>query len=211
VSITTGDHTPLGHVLTADAKTVETTPAQPRPFTRHVLKRTVVLPELKVLFLPMPKAGCTSVLWMLSELAGIEPETFARSPTPEVTPALTVHDMNLWRPEHRLIEYSDAERERLLAEDGWFRFSIVRHPATRLWSAWQSKLLLREPRFVEDFGEAPWFPRVPERPADLVEDFRRFVAALGRGEAEDDVHWTVQEELVSQLPLNHVGRVERLS
>jgi hypothetical protein len=196
-------------VLTADTQTVET-PPQPRAFTRHVLKRTVVLPELKVLFLPVPKAGCTSVLWLLSELAGIEPETFARSPMPEVTPALTVHDMNLWRPEHRLIEYSDAEREALLNEDGWFRFSTVRHPATRLWSAWQSKLLLREPRYVDEFGGEPWFPRIPERPSDLVEDFRTFVAAVGRGEAED-VHWTVQDDLVGQLPLNHVGRVERLS
>jgi sulfotransferase famil protein len=201
-------------VLIAEPKTLGA-PAPPRPspprtpFTRHVLKRTVVLPDLKVLFLPMPKAGCTSVLWVLSGLAGIEPDTFARSPMPEVTPALTVHDMNLWRPEHRLIEYSDEERERLLAEDGWFRFSIVRHPATRLWSAWQSKLLLREPRFVDEFGDEPWFPRVPETPADLVEDFRTFVAALGRGEAED-VHWAVQEELVGQLPLDHVGRVERL-
>jgi Sulfotransferase family len=193
-------------VLATDEQILE---APARPFSRHVLQRTVVLPELRVLFLPVPKAGCTSVLWVLSGLAGIPPETFARSPMPEVTPALTVHDMNLWRPEHRLAEYSESERDRLLSEDGWFRFSIVRHPATRLWSAWQSKLLLREPRFVEDFGTEPWFPRIPERPADLVEDFRRFVAAVGRGEAED-VHWAVQDELVAQLPLDHVGRVERL-
>ena len=46
-------------------------------------------------------------------------------------------------------------------QEGWLRFSLVRDPAPRLWSGWQSKLLLREPRFVEDFGDAPWFPRVP--------------------------------------------------
>jgi hypothetical protein len=175
------------------------------PFSRHVLQRTVVLPELRVLFVPVPKAGCTTVLWRLAALAGIEPETFERSALPEVSAALTVHDTSLWPPEHRLASHD----ERVLTEDGWLRFSLVRDPATRLWSAWQSKLLLREPRFVDAFGEAPWFPRVPARPADVVEDFRRFVAAVAGGAAED-VHWAVQDDLVGRVPLTHVGRVERL-
>ena len=179
-------------------------------FAHHVLQRTVVVPELRVLFLPVPKAGCTSVLWLLASLAGLRAERFAQSTLPEVSPALTVHDMSLWEPEHRLADYEPSERARLLAADGWLRFSLVRHPATRLWSAWQSKLMLREPRFVEMFGDRPWFPRVPERPAEMVEDFRRFVAAVGAGAAED-VHWAVQHDLVHQLPLTHVGRVEQLS
>jgi Sulfotransferase family len=176
-------------------------------FTNHVLQRTVVLPELRVLFLPVPKAGCTSMLWLLADLAGIPPERFARSSLAEVTPALTVHDMGLWAP-HRLADFEGEERERVLNEDGWLRFSIVRDPVRRLWSAWQTKLLLREPRFVDTFGDEAWFPRIPERPSDLVEDFRRFVAALPNGSVED-VHWAVQHELVGQLPLTHVGRVER--
>jgi hypothetical protein len=177
-------------------------------FTNHVLQRTVVLPELRVLFLPVPKAGCTSVLWLLADLAGIPAERFARSGQAEVTPALTVHDMGLWAP-HRLVDFEGEQRERVLTEAGWLRFSIVRDPVRRVWSAWQTKLLLREPRFVDAFGDEPWFPRVPERPSDLVEDFRRFVAALPNGSVED-VHWAVQHDLVEQLPLDHVGRVERL-
>lgn len=179
------------------------------PFARHVDQRTVVLPDRRIVFLPVPKAGCTSVLWLLADLAGLGPERFAQSALPEVSPALTVHDMSLWRREHRLVDYEAAERERVLTEDGWLRFSLVRDPATRLWSAWQSKLLLREPRFLETFGSEPWFPRLPRRPADLVEDFRRFVAALAGGDVED-VHWAVQHELTRQLPLAHVGRMEHL-
>ena len=125
------------------------------PFARHVLERTVVLPRQRVLFLPTPKAACTNVLWTLAGLAGLPPDRFDRSPLPEVSPALTVHDMNLWPDELRLIRYEGAERERVLAEDGWLRFSLVRDPAPRLWSGWQSKLLLREPRFAADFGDAP--------------------------------------------------------
>ena len=179
------------------------------PFARHVLERTVVLPAQRVLFLPVPKAACTNVLWTLAALAGIPSDRFDRSPLPEVSPALTVHDMNLWPDEHRLSRYDEAERARLLAEDGWLRFSLVRDPAPRLWSGWQSKLLLREPRFVDDFGDATWFPRVPWLARDIVEDFRAFVTAVAGGEAED-VHWAVQHDLIEQLPLTHVGRVERI-
>ena len=117
--------------------------------------------------------------------------------------------MSLWGEGYRLADYADAERERILTEEGWFRFTLVRHPAPRLWSAWQSKLLLREPRFVVAFGEEPWFPRLPERPDDIVEDFRSFVAALPGGTVED-VHWAVQHDLAGQLPLGHVGRLEHL-
>jgi hypothetical protein len=178
-------------------------------FDRHVLQRTVVLPRQRVLFVPVPKAGCTTVLWRLAALAGLDASTFADSAMPEPTTALTVHDMSRWPPEHRLATYPPAERDRLLEQDGWLRFTLVRDPATRLWSAWQSKLLLREPRFADAFGAAPWFPRIPHEPADLVEDFRRFVRAVVRGEAED-VHWAVQHDLIDGLPLTHVGRVEQL-
>ncbi len=178
-------------------------------FAQHVELRTVVLPELRILYLPIPKAGWTTVLWLLAELAGIPAERFEHSTLPGVSPALTVHDMSLWGPGRRLADYEGEERERVLTEEGWLRFSVVRDPAPRLWSAWQSKLLLREPRFLSDFGEQPWFPRIPRDPMDAVEDFRRFVAAVAAGEAVD-VHWCVQHDLADRLLLDHVGRLESL-
>lgn len=178
-------------------------------FATHVEQRTIVVPDHRILFLPIPKAGCTSVLWLLAELAAVPLKSFTYSDMAEPSPALVVHDMNRWRDENRFSKYEDDERERILTEEGWFRFTVVRNPAERLWSAWQSKLLFREPRFTATFGDEPWFPRVPERPSDLVEDFRRFVGAL-ETDPPHDVHWAVQHELVEQLPLEHVGRVEEL-
>ena len=179
------------------------------PFAAHVQTHTVVLPRHRVLFLPMPKAACTSILWALAELAGMTPDDFENSTLPEPSAALTVHDMNAWAPDHRFAEYEGERRARVLNEDGWLRFTVVRDPWQRLWSGWLTKLLLREPRFVALYGQQPWFPRVPETAAGVVEDFRRFVGALGAGDAED-VHWAVQHDLVAQLPLGHVGRAERL-
>jgi hypothetical protein len=177
------------------------------PFAAHVESHTVVLPQQRILFLPMPKAACTSVLWALAELAGMAPDAFAGSTLPEPSAALTVHDMNAWAPEHRLSEYEGEARRRLFEDEGWLRFTVVRDPWRRLWSGWLSKLLLREPRFVALYGEQPWFPRVPEDPADVVADFRRFVSALDEAR---DVHWALQHELARQLPFNHVGRAERM-
>jgi hypothetical protein len=190
----------------------DTTPdffLQPTRYRDHVLQRTIVLPDVKVLFLPIPKTGCTSVLWLLAHVAGLDPEAFTDSATSEVTSVLSIHDMSVWGPVHQLGRLPEDERERALHEDGWLRFALVRHPATRLWSAWQSKLLLREPRFLVDFGEQPWFPHVPRHPAEVLEDFRRFVAAAG-GDGAEDVHWAVQRELTATLPLNHIGRMEAL-
>jgi hypothetical protein len=50
---------------------------------------------------------------------------------------------------------------------------------------------------------------VPQRPDELVEDFRRFVAALDDPDSHD-VHWCRQTELVDLLPLSHVGRLEAI-
>lgn len=181
----------------------------PTRYVEHLLTRTIVLPQLRLLFLPVPKTGCTSLMWLLAELAGLPADRFAGSLRAEVSPALTVHDMSVWGPAYRLGTLPDAERDRALHEDGWLRFTLVRDPAARLWSAWQSKLLLREPRFVASYGGQPWFPRVPRDPADVVADFRRFVAALG-ADSVTDVHWSVQCELTDALPLNHVGRTESI-
>ena len=178
-------------------------------FPNHIEQRTIVLTEQRVLYLPVPKSGWTTIGWLLAELAGLRSELFEHSILPGVSTSLTIHDMRLWGPGHRLGDYERKERERILSEDGWFRFSVVRDPAPRLWSGWQSKLLLREPRFFEMFGQEPWFPRIPERPEDLVDDFRRFAAAVSAGEAED-VHWAIQSELVDHLPIDHVGRLEKL-
>ncbi|MGH8866821.1 MAG: sulfotransferase family 2 domain-containing protein [Actinomycetes bacterium] len=184
------------------------------PYDRHMERGTVVLREHKVLYVPVPKSGWTSMLWLLAPRAGLTPEQFATSAKPEVTLSMAVHDMTVWLRAGLLLESLDASaREQVLTDDGWFRFAVVRDPATRLWSAWQSKLLMREPYYLRVFGDQPWFPRVPETAEDVLEDFRAFTVALAAHAWADDVtdkHWAPQHMLVERLPLNHVGRVESL-
>jgi hypothetical protein len=173
-----------------------------------------VLPEYRVLFVPVPKSAWTSMLRLLLTPAGLTPDSFLSCEKPEVTLATAIHATYVWRRAGRTLgSVSDDVRDRALTEDGWFRFSVVRDPATRLWSAWQSKLLLREPWFTYTFSDQPWFPRVPHTPDDVLEDFRVFVASVREqawhGKVRDK-HWAPQHLFVDRMPLNHVGHVERI-
>ncbi|MFT4085063.1 MAG: sulfotransferase family 2 domain-containing protein [Nocardioides sp.] len=177
---------------------------------RHSETRIVVLDEIRVAFLPIPKSGCTSMLWTLAGLAGLGPDDFAGSTQAEVTRAMAVHDMTRWSPRHRWHELSAERRAEILGAEDWLRFTIVRDPAARLWSAWQSKALLAEPRFVERFGSAPWFPRGVSDADRLVGAFRTFVAALDTDpeRAPHDAHWGSQTGLLGGFAPTYVGRAE---
>ena len=184
------------------------------PFNRHMERCTIVLRQHRLLFVPVPKSGWTSVLRLLLPAAGLAPEDFQSCEKPEVTLATAIHATYVWRRAGLSLDsLSGEDRQEALTADGWLRFSVVRDPATRLWSAWQSKVLLREPWFTESFGDQPWFPRVPRTPEDVVQDFRLFVAAVREQWRHDEVqdkHWAPQHLIVDRIPLNYVGRVERL-
>ncbi len=177
---------------------------------RHSLTRVVVLDELQVMFLPIPKSGCTSVLWQLADLAGLPREGFSRTRTHEISRSMAIHDMDLWEPAHQWRNHPAGEQSAILASPDWLRFSVARDPAPRLWSAWQSKILLREPRFVARFGSAPWFPGPTPSVDAVVEAFRAFVHALDvhPDKAPHDAHWGPQVDLMAGFDLNFVGRAE---
>ena len=159
---------------------------------------TYVLPRWKVVYVSVSKAACTSIKWLLAELQGEDPERFYRAVNREVTRSLTIHRRRLWQHTPMLHELSDDELAEISPERGWFVFTLVRHPSPRLWSAWQSKLLLRDPRWAAKFGREPWFPRIPSTTEDVIVDFRRFVDAAAAGEADmalRDRHFRPQSQL----------------
>ncbi len=183
--------------------------------TRGTLERGIVIEELRLVYVPVSKAACTSLRWLLADLVGLSPESFEDPAKFRATQGQTIQNVHKWPPEYILQRADPGWLEEVAEAEDWFRFSVVRDPARRLWSAWQSKLLLRQPGFLDAFGGEAWFPAIPSSPDEVIESYERFVAALGR-EDEDrrpsDPHWRLQTDLLGNAApaLNHIGRVEAL-
>jgi hypothetical protein len=139
---------------------------------------TYVMPRWKAVYVSVNKAACTSLKWLVADLQGESAEHFHTSLSREVSRTMTIHRRQLWRHTPMLHELSDDQLAEISPENGWFVFAAVRHPGARMWSAWQSKLLLREPFWVDQFGEEPWFPGIPRTTEDIVSGWLRFAAAM---------------------------------
>ena len=177
---------------------------------------TYVVPAWKVVYVSVPKAACTSLKWLIAGLSGENPDAFGPALRPEVTRATTIHRRAKWLHTPRLHDLSDDQLAEIGTESGWFVFTVVRHPTARLWSAWQSKFLLREPHFVRRFADEPWLPDVPSTTADVATDFRTFVLAraseLGRRVGRDP-HFRPQKRLLTPdvTPYGHVYRTAEIT
>jgi hypothetical protein len=160
---------------------------------------TYVLPGYKTVYVSVPKAACTSLKWLVAELQGEDLERFYRSRSREVARAMTIHRRERFFRTPMLHQLPDEELAAISPGDGWFVFAVVRHPAARIWAGWQSKFLLREPRWMEEFGGESWLPRLPASTDDVRDEFARFVAALAADPEQAvlrDRHFLPQARLV---------------
>lgn len=144
---------------------------------------TFVMPRWQALYVSVNKAACTTLKWLVAEVQEEDLERFHRSLWDEVSRTMTIHQRRLWEKTPMALRMPEEELAAIAPDNGWFVFGVVRHPTARLFSAWQSKLLLREPWWTKRFGDADWFPRVPSSGDDVVEDFTRFARALAAGDA----------------------------
>lgn len=148
---------------------------------------TFLAPERKVAYVAVPKVASTTFEWLMADLAGLDQQRFLPTLTYAPTREQTVHAGSRWPRRLRASRPTPADAEASGVDSSWFVFSAVRDPRERLWSAWQSKLLVRRRRYVDDYGSEPWFPRIPRDASDVIADFARFVEALTVG-ATDLVH-----------------------
>ncbi len=176
----------------------------------YLLRTGYAFDEYRLIYAPVPKAGSTAILSALAVAVGLQPDDLARSRKLEATRSLAVHDGSLWGPSFRLAGRSVDELELILESTEWLRVTVVREPARRLWSAWVSKVLVRDPRFVAMFDE-PSFPAIPNTPRDVLDSFRAFVEVLPTT-SDPDPHWQSQADLaaIGTVDYDHVGRIEEL-
>jgi hypothetical protein len=177
-------------------------------------RRAYVVPDLKVLYISVAKNACTTIKWLVSELAGEDPAQFALGAGPWVSRDEGIHMRSRWQHTPTLGQVPSSLRAEISPDNGWFVFGVVRDPRSRLFSAWQNKFLMRNPAYVQ-WHDEPWYPRVPESPQDIVEDFARFVEVLHRdpqARVADDAHFQPQTPLLAEhvVPYSRIYEIGQL-
>ena len=150
----------------------------------------------KLLYIATPKVACTSLKWWFAHLEGISSDVILSADSAESDPDLVIHDA-LRKVTSGITGLSPSELQIPLISEKYFRFALVRNPYKRVFSAWQSKLLLREPLQGLPFVDCDFYNRQIKCTADIAlafEGFLEHIATL----SEDflDAHWKPQVSLL---------------
>ncbi len=129
------------------------------------------------MYVSVAKNACTALKWMMAHLGGEDAEHFELGLSPYTSRIDAIHDRKQWRKVARLGDLPERVLAELHPDNGWLVFGVVRDPRSRCFSAWQNKLLLRSPHYTRWRSE-PWYPRFPQEPEAIREDFARFVDVL---------------------------------
>ena len=173
------------------------------------------MPRWKAVYVSVNKAACTALKWLVADIQKESREHFHRSLSREVSRTMTIHRRSLWQ-NTPMAKWMTDEELAAISPDDWFVFGVVRHPTARLFSAWQSKILLREPWWwVDEFGDETWFPRVPASGDEVVEDFVRFVRAIAQNPEQrvfQNRHFAPQKGLlaVGTMPYTRIYRTSEI-
>ena len=166
----------------------------------------------KYLYVDTPKAACTTLKQLIADIEGIPDSRFRESLALDSKISMLIHDRLLFN----LPSLSDVVpelAEEALQSQSFFRFCFVRNPFSRLFSAWQSKILLHEPYFLVNFKDArlPEFSRAESWQA-VRQSFQRFVYYVYETDYPkfSDAHWAAQCNLVfsGKIKYDLVGRTE---
>jgi hypothetical protein len=160
-----------------------------------------------MVYIPVTKAACSAQRWMVADLAGEDFERFYRASGAHQSRLMTIHSTRTaWEFVPNLKQVPPELLADISRDNGWFIFTTIRDPWTRLWSAWQSKLLVHHTPYVRDYGEEPWFPRIPTKPNDILDAWQVFVeAAPWRNNAllKQDRHFRNQHASVRPKGINY--------
>ena len=155
-----------------------------------------VIEPAKLLYVKASKSACTTMLWTIIDLAGIDPSTIGFAARPSVMRSQVVHDASI-HPVPTIDKVSRELREEALTSPEWMRLGITRDPYARFYSAWESRILLDNP------GQWQQFPQpalvATEEGLDVTASFRAFAAAMvdDRGIWQSDPHFAQQAHLLA--------------
>jgi hypothetical protein len=172
-----------------------------------------VLDAGKIVYVETPKAACTSLKRFVAAAAGERFEAGSDATAVETNPNVLVHDRSLV-PVPSLTDLAEPDLERILADDGWLRFCVVRNPFGRVYSAWESKVLVGDPARLDRFGPPGEDDVQVGGHLDVRRSFTAFVRRLAEqaGDWFSDLHLRPQNRVVhlDAIPYSRVVRLEQL-
>lgn len=151
----------------------------------------------KLFYVSTPKVACTSLKWWLAELEGYAQALSEFKDSNESDPDLIIHD-SFHKVAPQIAGLGPEALAPALVSEEYFRFAVVRNPYKRIFSAWQSKLLLREPLQSQHYLDNEFFNHPITSLADIRASFEGFLEHLASKEAPNflDLHWTPQADLL---------------
>ncbi|MGA1331716.1 MAG: sulfotransferase family 2 domain-containing protein [Ilumatobacteraceae bacterium] len=168
----------------------------------------LVARNTKVMYLPTPKAACTTIKLMLATAEGTHrPEVADRLAVMHVSRAQTIH-----HPEvhglTRLADLSAREQAAVLTSPDWLRVASLRDPVARAYSAWENRIFMRAHRRTKVIIELAHDVVVDGR-VDLAASFAHFARVLGEhGDTfMTDHHFQPQALLVHPETVNYTRLV----
>ena len=170
----------------------------------------------KLLYIATPKVACTSLKWWFADLEGYSKVLSEPTGSAESSPELVVHD-TFYKIAPSVSGLTLDALEVPLHSDEYFRFAVVRNPYKRIFSAWQSKLLLREPLQIQPYRNCEFFHLPIGSGHDIARAFEGFLEHLASRESPNywDIHWTPQAvllrpDLIAYTRLAQIENVEEL-
>ena len=171
----------------------------------------------KLFYVATPKVACTSIKWWFADLVGYGQILRNVTDSNESDPDLIIHD-SFYKLAPNVTGLLPEALLEPLTSDAYFRFAVVRNPYNRIFSAWQSKLLLREPLQISPYINCDFYNQSIKNAADIASAFEGFLEHIAENEAQNflDVHWTPQTDLlrpdlISYSKLVQIENVNELS
>lgn len=179
----------------------------------HLKWNSFLSERRKLLYVATPKVACTSIKWWFAALEGASREILNSRESNESDPDLVVHD-EFHKVAPSVTGLSAESLQEALTSDEFFRFAVVRNPYKRIFSAWQSKLLLREPLQAPLYRDKDFYSLPIDSYEDLRRSFEAFLLHLIEFEAPQfwDAHWTPQASLLRPdlIAYTAIGRIENI-
>lgn len=166
---------------------------------------TWISPVYHYFCMAIPKAACSKIKLVLQQLEGL--------PLPSEPLRIHYRDTPGLRFVPSIADFATADGVEILTANDWFRFTFVRNPYARLFSAYKSQVMdLRSPYvgFRESIRQQAGYPTLPGSPLGRVgfADFVQYIAK--QPDDQRDGHWKSQTGSLhlDTIRYDFVGRVE---